>query len=240
MKSFLKLSSIALLLVLCAVPLHTSERVHYIGFNKFVVDHEAQSGEAFDEYIRKLLPIMARYDMTGEVFNAVHGGSDELSADVITFGTAKNQESMQAFFQDAQFQAIFPMLLDALSGHQVIFTSGPIAISGKQQDPTLLSLTWVEGDGAAGVAKLNELNDRLNPILDKYGARQIAQATGVLSNRGLGAEIAQTTPPQLLELWSISDAHGLFDDPLVQSTEQEGKALISRSEAFWLQYREIK
>jgi hypothetical protein len=240
MKTFLTHCSIAFVLFLVTVSTQANDEVHYIGFNKFVSEKKAQSGAAFDDYIRQLLPIMARYDMTAGVFDAVHGGSDDLSADVVTFGTAKSMESMQAFFQDAELQAIFPILLGALSSHQVIFTSGPMALGGKQQDPTLLSLTWVQGDPDKGLSELNDINDRLSPVFAKYGARQIAQSTGVMSNRGLGAEVEQTTPPQLLELWSISDAHGLFDDPQVQSTEKEAKPLISRSESFWLQHRDIK
>ena len=54
----------------------------------------------FDDYIRKLRPIMSRYGMTVDSYDVQHGGSDKLSADVVTFGSASDEESFQAFFQD--------------------------------------------------------------------------------------------------------------------------------------------
>jgi len=228
-------------LVLCAsLPANAGDTVHYVGFNKFVADHEADSGQIFDDYIHRLRPIMSRYGLTVDAYDVLHGGTDELSANVVTFGSAPDEESFQAFFADPEFQQLFPMLIGALGDHQVIFTSSAFTVGERESGHTLLSLNWVEGDATEGVVKLQDLNDRMSPVFRQYGVRQIAHSTGVMSNRGLAAEITPTTAPQLLELWSIRDAHGFFDDPLVQASNGEAEAVTSRNESFWLRLREIR
>jgi len=222
------------------VPAHAGDTIHYIGFNQFIADHAADSGRVFDDYIHQLRPIMSRYGMTVDAYDVLHGGTEQLAADVVTFGSAPDQESFQAFFADPEFQEIFPMLAGALGGHQVIFTSDAFALTGREPGHTLLSLNWVDGDAAEGVAKLQDLNHRISPVFDRYGAHQIAHTAGVMASRGLAAEVTATTPPQLLELWSISDAHGFFDDPLVQASNKEAELLLTRSESFWLRLRDIR
>ncbi len=231
---------LVLLAMFAGLSAHASDVIHYIGFNKFNAGYEADNGRVFDEYIHHLRPIMSRYGMTVDAYDVLHGGTEDLSADVVTFGSAPDEESFQAFFADPEFQQLFPMLVGALGDHQVIFTSGAFAVTLKEPGHTLLSLNWVNGDAIAGVGKLQDLNHRISPVFDQYGVRQIAHTTGVMSNRGLAAEIAQTTPPQLLELWSIRDAHGFFDDPLVQASNKESEAVVSRSESFWLRQRNIR
>ena len=219
---------------------YASDNIHYIGFNKFVADNEAESSRVFDDYIHQLRPIMSRYGMTVDAFDVLHGGSAELPADVVTFGSAPDEESFQAFFADPELQEIFPMLVGALGGHEVIFTSGPFSVTGNESGHTLLSLNWVDGDATDGVSRIQALNEKTSSVFGQYGVRQIDDTAGLMSNRGLAAEITPTAPPQLLELWSIRDAHGYFDDPLVQSTNKKAEAIISRSEAFWLKARVIR
>ncbi len=214
------------------------DQIHYIGFNKFAA--EDASSETFNEYIRQLTPIMARYGLTVESYDVLHGGTEELDADVVTFGSAPNLESFQSFFQDPEFQKIFPMLVGALSGHQVIFTGGPFTITGKHNEHTLLSLCWVKGEPEQTLAKLDLLNEGISPVFDTYGVRKMAQAKGVMSNRGLAGDITQTSPPELLELWSIKDAHGFYDDPLVKTAGEDAENLVTRKEAFWLKPRQIR
>ncbi len=240
MRILFKLCLLVLLTALAGPPALASGEIHYIGFNRFVADQETESGIVFDDYIRKLRPIMSRYGMTVDSYDVQHGGSDKLSADVVTFGSASDEESFQAFFQDPDFQQIFPMLFTALSDHQVIFTSDPFAVSGRKGGHTLLTLGWVDGDPVAGLARLQALNDEIRPVFATYGVELEAQTAGVMSNRGLAAEVTQTAPPHLLELWSIRDAHGFFDDPIVQSSNEAAEQVVSRSESFWLRPREIR
>lgn len=240
MKILFKCCLLVLLTAFAGPPALASGEIHYIGFNSFVTDQETESGIVFDDYIRKLRPIMSRYGMTVDSYDVEHGGSDKLPADVVTFGTASDEESFRAFFQDPDFQQIFPMLIEALGGHQVIFTSDPFAVSEKKGGHTLLTLEWVNGDPAAGLAKLQELNDEIRSVFGTYGVELEAQTAGVMSNRGLAAEVTQTTPPHLLELWSIRDAHGFFDDPVVRSSNEAAEHIVSRSESFWLRARKIR
>ena len=240
MKSTLRNCLILLLAVLSNVPARAADTIHYVGFNKFVTDQEAESGRVFDDYIHQLRPIMSRYGMTVDAYDVLHGGTEQLAADVVTFGSAPDEESFQAFFADPEFQQIFPMLVGALGGHQVIFTSGSFAVNGNATGHTLLSLNWVSGDTDVGVVKLQDLNHRISPVFDEYGVRQIAHSAGLMSSSGLAAEVTPTTPPQLLELWSINDAHGFFDDPLVQASNKEAEGLLSRNESFWLRLRDIR
>lgn len=222
------------------MPAHATDTVHYVGFNKFVADHEAESSRVFDNYIHRLRPIMTRYGMTVDAYDVLHGGTGELPADVVTFGSAPDEASFQAFFADPEFQEIFPMLVGALGGHEVIFTSGPFAVAGHEAGHTLLSLSWVRGEAEESVGEIQALNENTSAVFDRYGVQQIADTAGLMSNRGLAAEITPTTPPQLLELWSIRDAHGYFDDPFVQATNKKTKDLITRSESFWLKERVIR
>lgn len=219
-------------LMLIAGRVH-ADTIHYIGFNSFHSDERAKSAQAFDDYVHKLRSIMDRYGMTLAVYNVVHGGSEALPADVVTFGTAKDQQSFQAFFADPALHAIFPTLVGALSGHQVIFTSGPFVPDSGGREHLLLQLDWLEAAPGAQ-AKLRSESSAYQRAQQRYGVRQVAQSTGIMSNRGLAAEVRDTAPPQSLEMWRMQDAHGFFDDPDVQSVHHSIEALVDRSEAFWL------
>jgi hypothetical protein len=238
MKLLSKVFLIGIMIV--ARPATATDEIHYIGFNKFETMDVTNSSDAFNEYIRQLTPIMSRYGMTVQSYDVVHGGSKALDADVVTFGSARNQESFQAFFQDPEFQKIFPLLIGALSEHQVIFTGRPFAITGKDNGHTLLSLSWVKGDPVKSLAKLGMLNEGISQVFDTYGVQQIAQASGVMSSRGLAEEVTQTSPPELLELWSMDDAHGFYDDPLVKAASDDVANLVLHSESFWLKPRNIR
>lgn len=226
--------------ILVASALSAEEpQVHYLGFNLFGPD-KIGSGRVFDAYMKKLQPIMARYGVTAEPYTVLNGGSKMLSADVITFGTAKDQASFQAFFQDAALQEIFPMLVGALDGHQVIFTAGPFSPSvQEEQNHLLLSANWLKGAAGASLAKLSSITENATQIFGKYGAFIEARATGVFSNQGLTGEIKKTVPPHLLEVRSIRDAHGLFDDPLMIDANMAAKKLLSRTENFWIIKRDF-
>ena len=240
MKLALKTGLVCVFVVMISFPAQGADEIHYIGFNQFVADRDEQSAREFDEYIRKLRPIMSRYGMTLETFDVVHGGSENLAADVVTIGSARDQESFQAFFADAEFQEIFPILVGALGDHKVVFTSGPFSPTGNTDNHALLSLSWLNGDPIDGIARLNELNSRNSAVFDTYGVQQMAESTGVAASHGLAGEVTPTVAPQHLELWSIHDAHGFLEDPLIKSSVEETKDLVSRSESFWLRWRDTR
>jgi len=230
----------ALLVLAAAGSAHAeSTEIHYLGFNSFGAD-KAASGKAFDTYIKHLRPIMAKYGMTAATYNVRHGGNGDLKADVVTFGTAKDQASFQAFFQDPDFQKLFPQLLGALDDHQVVFTSGSFAPHHVTHGSNiLLSVNWLNGEAEAAVKRLNAINHKASHVFEKYGVQMLGQTAGVYSNRGLAADVKDTHPPQLLELWAIKDAHGFFDDEAIASTADEIKELTKKSESFWLAERKI-
>ena len=78
MKSTFQSLMIVLLAVLVGAPADAGDTIHYIGFNKFVADPEADSGRVFDDYIHQLRPIMSRYGMTVDAYDVMHGGTEDL------------------------------------------------------------------------------------------------------------------------------------------------------------------
>jgi hypothetical protein len=214
----------------------TADTVHYIGFNKFRDSKDSESAAAFDSYIGDLLPIMARYGMVLEVYSVVHGGSETLDADVLTFGTAPDMEAFQQFFQDPQLQQIMPTLIGALSGHQVVFTAGEFMPSNSAGGHLMLQLDWLK-DGIEGSDSYHEQLAGYAPAATRYGVTREAASTGIMSNRGLAAEVVEVEAPQAMMLWRMRDAHGFFDDPQVIRTNRQIDALVSHSEAFWLKSR---
>lgn len=238
MKNLCKKILMAVALIVGSVPSIADGEVHFVGFNSLKIENKEHQKATFDAYIQKLKPIMARYDVTTDVYDVVYGGKGDIKADFVTFGTAKDQESFQAFFQDPDFHGIFPMLLGALQEHQVVFTAAPFAPDANAiPGHTFLALNWLKGDAVQARAKIASLTERLAPINKKYGARKIAFGTGVYSNKGLAAEVADTMPPGFVELWSIRDAHGLFDDAEVKTVFAEAKEVVARSETYWLRER---
>jgi hypothetical protein len=211
--------------------------VHYIGFNKFNAQQRETSARAFDNYTRDLRPIMARHGMTLQVYSVVHGASKEIEADAITFGTAPDQQSFQAFFQDPDLQAIFPTLVAALSRHQVVFTAGEFNPEHSGTDALLLQMDWFDESPSNGM-QYQALLEQYAPVIAKYGVRRLASSKGIMSNLGLAGEIVARPAPQAMELWSMQDAHGFFDDPKVKQTNHKISALVTRSEAFWLRRRD--
>ncbi len=239
-KLLIKFALMVVLLLGTAMPSFAEGMVHFIGFNSLKVDNKAHHKDTFDAYIKRLKPILAKYDVTTDVYDVVFGGDGEIKADFITFGTAKDQQSFQAFFQDPEFHQIFPMLLGALDEHQVIFTAEAFSPDAEAiPGHTFLALNWLKGDVVEARKEVDALVQKLAPYNKKYGARKIAFGSGVYSNKGLAAEVVDTTAPQFVELWSIKDAHGLFEDIKAKEIFKETASIVERSESYWLQERKI-
>jgi len=216
-----------------------NDEIHYIGFNAFPEGDKGISGKVFNDYIQDLLPIMKRYGMTFDIYNVVHGGSDDLKADVVTFGSVKNMKVFQQFFQDPDFITIFPTLHNTLSSHQVVFTTSAFEQKQNTSGHTLLSLNWLLGEPTDSAVKVAQLLKATENLFEQYGVNKLVTSSGVMSNKGLAAEVEKTIPPHHVELWSIDNAHGFLDDSQVKKTHSKIKTLVQRSEGFWLEKRKI-
>lgn len=238
-KLFMKLS-VALTILAGSFPSMAQGEVHFVGFNSLKIENKEQHKKTFDAYIKKLRPILARHGVTTDVYDVVFGGDGNVKADFVTFGTAKDSESFQAFFQDPDFHAVFPMLLGVLQDHQVVFTPTAFAPDADAiPGHTYLALNWLKGDAEKARKGIDAITHKLAPYNKKYGARKIAFGMGVYSNKGLAADVVDTVPPQFVELWSIRDAHGLFEDEKAATIFKETDGLVERSETYWLQERKI-
>jgi hypothetical protein len=145
---------------------------------------------------------------------------------------------MQAFFRDPEFQAIFPLLHGALSGHQVIFTSSEFNPKLKPNTHTLLALNWLKEDTKESQLKLKSLFSTLTKTQRQYGVNQLEKTSGLFSNTGLSPdEIQPTAAPHQIELWSLEDAHGYLDHSDTQKANKQAKEYIQRSEDFWITAR---
>ena len=183
---------------------------------------------------------MKKYEMSLQIFDVVHGGSEKLKADRVTIGSVKDMETFQAFFGDPELQAILPMLNNALREHQVIFTSNSMEKPLTSKAHTLLSLNWLKGDDKqkeTAIKAMEQSNKKIQHTFKNYGVNQLATTMGLMSNKGLGQEVQPTQAPQQLELWSMRDAHGFFDNKEVIASTQETKKYIARAVKFWIKER---
>ena len=225
--------------VLFSLSLEAANAIHFVGFNVFDKSNLKQSSALFDDYIHQLIPIAGKYGMEFGIYDVSHGGSAELDADVVTFGSVPDMDSFQAFFQDPEFAKISPMLHTALSGHQVIFTEGGFAPS-PAEGHTLLSLVWLQGDPAKATKALDSIQAESLSAFNQYGVSLQSESVGVRSNKGLQQEILPTTPPHQMEIWSLRDAHGYLESAHAKAAHQKALHYISRAEDFWLKTRELR
>ncbi len=210
--------------------------INYIGFNDFIDDRSVDTDKVFTEYITAILPIMERYGMTLETYRVHHSSSDSLQADAITFGTAPDQEKFAAFFADPAFQAVFPKLVGIIKGHTVVMTSGTFAPAflRERKEDTLLSVYWFDGDATAKRGEFDRLQTSLAQKMERFGVSVQKETTGMAANEGLGAGVKAVDPPHLLTLRTFRDAHGYFDDPLVQRTRTEIHQILKTKGGFWI------
>jgi len=225
--------------VIFSLSLEASSSINFVGFNAFNKSNLKQSSNLFDDYIHQLIPIAAKYGMKFGIYDVSHGGSRELDADVVTFGSVPNMEAFQAFFQDPDFAKISPMLHEALGGHQVIFTEGGFAPS-QTKGHTLLSLVWLQGDTVSAVKALEDIQTKSFATFQKYGVSLQSESAGISSNKGLQQEILATTPPHQMEIWSMRDAHGYLQSENAKDAQNKAQHYIARSEDFWLKTRVVK
>lgn len=213
----------------------SNDEVHYIGFNKLIENNLSSNLVKFDDYISKLKPIMTKYGMSLSGYNVTYGGSLALQADIVTFGSAPNMQAMQRFFSDPEFQAIFPILLSVTEQHEVVFTDNSLVPDSKLEGHTLLSLNWLKDNGL--MDKLRKLDMQLDNEKKHFGVEKLKEASGTMSNRGLGGDIENLTPPENLQVWRIQDAHGYFDSKQFKKVNLQAKQYLERVEDFWIEKR---
>lgn len=159
---------------------------HYFSFNTLKADKTSARAQ-FDAYIETLGPIMARHGGK-TAFTEFLSSSDAFEADVITFGSFPSMAAMNGFFQDPEFQAALPMLLEALADHWTLAVAGPPpdSLAPRHAHRAALTLLWLDDPQA-------EIHPRDDP-------RRLAHWRPVASTFGLGSEARNETPPNFMAL----------------------------------------
>lgn len=208
--------------------------VSYIGFNTLKADHKKDRIAAFREYVKTIKPIMAEYGMTLDVYKVDAASDTHHPVDFITFGTAVDQQSFQAFFGDAKFQEAFPTLVHNIEAHFVTFVDRPVVPEQRHGGYTQLSLDWLKhsDDGAMGV--FAALEHDVAAIGAHKGAQQTHRAAGVMASTGLTDDVAPAKAPTFVSLWHMEDPHAFLEDEKVSALN---KKLAEHSEtyrSFWI------
>ena len=102
---------------------------------------------------------------------------------------------------------------------------------------TLLTLGWLKEDSADSLRAVDQHSHKLAPKFDAYGVRRMGASLGLQSNVGLTDDLENVAAPQDIQLWSLQDAHGFFDDPKVDKIRKAMDSLFSRKEYLWLEVR---
>jgi len=84
---------------------------------------------------------------------------------------------------------------------------------------------------------IEQSNQKIQHTFDSYGVNQLVTTVGIMSNKGLGQEVKTTIAPQYVELWSMRDAHGFFENKQVIASNQKTKEYIKRAENLWIKER---
>ncbi len=215
----------------------TVPSIHYIGFNHFIDGGDFDTTKVFSEYIETVVPIMARYGMTLDVYSVSHASGDGFPADAVTFGTAPDQESFVAFFSDPEFQAAFPDLVGIIEDHNVVFTSGPLAPRSPMDadSNTLLTAYWFREATAGHRARFDELQRSLKPAMDTHGVAIASEASGVQANEGLAGQVTPVAPPELLSLRVFKDAHAYFEDGIVAEVRPLIHETLRVEGGYWIE-----
>lgn len=211
----------------------TKPIINYIGFNTLKSDNKQVHHAAFHRYVTAVLPIMAKYGMALKVFRVEHNSNPEMPVDFITFGTAPDQEKFQAFFQDKDFQAQFPNLVNAIGAHFVTFNDQTIMPSGQRADMQL-ALEWLSEKTPESEQKMAQINDTLVQLGRSMGATQTHLATGVLASVGLSNDVMPVEPPTSVSVWQMTDPHGFLESKEVQSLNKELSEILREYRTYWI------
>ncbi|NVJ99548.1 MAG: hypothetical protein HWE25_15455 [Alphaproteobacteria bacterium] len=209
-------------------------QIHYIGFNSLKADNKPAHDKAFRDYIHALTPIMAKHGLTLQVFKVAHQSADQ-KVDYISFGTAPDQATFQKFFTDPAFHAIFPALVGALDHHFVTFTDGPFMPKAHAKGHQLLSVSWLNDPADASLKAVEKLLESGEAIWARHNTQAIIMRHGVMASTGLADDVEMVAAPNLVEIWEVGDAHGLFDDPDFTKLEKAVKTHVQEARSYWLE-----
>lgn len=212
--------------------------VAYIGFNTLKSDDKAAHVETFDDYVRAITPIMRRHGMTLSVYKVDHSDPAH-PADFITFGTAKDQASFQAFFTDAEFQAEFPKLVGIIDSHFVTFTDRAVVPAPAHHTYTRLTLDWLRDSGDAAFTQVAAIEHDVAPFAKAHRAARTHHARGLFASTGLADDVAPFEAPSLVSLWQIPDPHGFLEDPGVRSLNDHLSGHFKETRTYWISRHEI-
>ena len=233
---FLLLAAALLFVPQLVVAQETAPTINYVGFNYFKSDQLAQNKKIFSDYIEKLVPIMDRHGMTLETYRVAHGGSDFLKAHAITVGTAPSQESFAGFAADPDFHEIFPTLVGIIEAHTVVFSEDVIEpVSRDESGHLLLATAWLKEGRADSLEALLKLEQGTAAERQKFGVELQVRTVGVMASRGLTDDLESITPPDVMALWRVNDAHGYFDASKVQDFTGRSQKYFEEHTSFWLQ-----
>lgn len=209
--------------------------ISYLGFNKFVAGEDRDPRDIFTAYIDTVTPIMARHGLTLDAARVTHQSATAIPADAVTFGTAPDHESFQAFFADPEYQAAFPQLVGIIEAHTVVFLSAPLTAPQDGRAPRMLTTDWIGGDLAEGVAALEALEEPLADLRARFGVVLDGEANGVAANQGLTDDVEAVAPPHRVRLRRMRHAHGYLEHPDVLAAHEAAKDLLERRGAYWLE-----
>ncbi|WP_262696093.1 hypothetical protein [Kordiimonas aquimaris] len=209
-------------------------QVSYIGFNTLKVDQKVSHNKAFNTYIAAILPIMAKYDMGLQVYRVDHNSNPEIPVDYITFGTAPDQTTFQKFFADAELQAQFPKLVDALQSHFVTFLDQPIMPKMTKVPYTQLTLDWLINKDDETKKKLAGIDDALLRYASNLKADKAYAAEGLFATIGLTDDVVPVEPPSQVAIWHMEAPHDFLENKEVRALNKQAATLSKDFRSYWI------
>ncbi len=209
-------------------------QVSYIGFNTLKSDHKAANVKAFLGYIKTITPLMEAHGMTLDVYKVDHSSDPEKPVDFITFGTAKDQQSFQAFFANADFQKAFPTLVGVIDAHFVSFVDGPVTPEKNHEGYTQLSLDWLKSTDDGTMEQVAALNHKIEGIAAHHGARQTHRVAGQFASTGLTDDIAPAEAPTIVSVWHMNDPHGFLEHSEVSKLNKQAAENSKMFRSYWI------
>ena len=209
-------------------------QVNYIGFNTLKSDHKAANVKTFLEYIKTITPLMEAQGMELAVYKVDHNSDPEKPVDFITFGTAKDQQSFQAFFANEDFQKAFPTLVGVIEAHFVSFIDSPVIPEKIHGGHTQLSLDWLKSTDDNTMEQVAELNHRIEGIAAHHGARQTHRVAGQFASTGLTDDIAPAEAPSIVSVWHMKDPHGFLEHSEVSKLNKKAAENSKMFRSYWI------
>lgn len=209
-------------------------QVNYIGFNTLKTNNKAANVAAFHAYIRIIKPLMMAQGMTLDVYKVDHNSDPLRPVDFITFGTAKDQQSFQAFFENADFQKAFPTLVGIIDAHFVTFVDGPVIPEEIHGGYTQLSLNWLNSSEGESLRRVAEINHKIEAIATHHDARLTHRVAGQFASTGLTDDIAPAEAPSIVSLWHMKDPHEFLEHSQVSKLNKQAAEMSKMFRSYWI------